>query len=723
MTMHRVLQATVLALLSLKMASPAGADEPQQPSGGDSGQNLENVVVTGQRQSQEYHVNNLSTVGPLGSEPILNQPFSISVLPLSIIQSSQATNFKDASKYLPLVQYQEQQGPEILRPQTRGMEGGNFQNTKLDGMTMFITGATAMEQFQQIEVFNGVPASIYGPANPAGMFNFISKRPTDQPLYQVDGTYVSDGIGGGKVDISSGIDPAGIVKYRLNALYVSGDGFVEDSQNRRIMGDLGVDVHPWGGGVLELNYTDYSIDDLGYPGWFTYGETTRLPNAPDPTKEGFGQSYAGVYLRTRTAVARLKQELDNGWHLVVGVLNQDNFRDINTPVNNLTSNSGNYTSSFAAGFAPRFVITSDTAYLDGSFETGGIKHEVTFGTAGYKATSYSTDSKATSVLGMASISDPLIFPEPAAGPPNVTAMYDSSDAYQQGFNVGDTVQFNRWWSIRAGVSQDWFNTNNYGSAAHVVTSTYRSDGLSPMGSVIFKPEDKITTYFTYASSLEPGDTASGTAANAGASLPPYRSTQYEVGYKQSISGIDVTAALFWLERPFANVNPVTNVFQISGDQLNKGAEFSGVGEIVHGLTLYGGVTLLDARMEHTLSPLADGMLYVGAPKVKGNMLLEYAVPGVQGLVTSVDYGFSSARAEDDANTYMSPGYSVFDIGVRYIAAVWGKPLTYRLSVDNVGDKHYWSTIAPSNLTGTNTGSLIAHLGAPRTILAGITAQL
>ncbi len=78
---------------------------------------------------------------------------------------------------MPLVAYQEQQGPDILRPQTRGMQGGNFQNTRMDGMQMYITVATAMEQFQQIEVVNGVSASLYGPANPSGMFNFVSKRP------------------------------------------------------------------------------------------------------------------------------------------------------------------------------------------------------------------------------------------------------------------------------------------------------------------------------------------------------------------------------------------------------------------------------------------------------------------------------------------------------------------------------------------------------------------
>jgi outer membrane receptor protein involved in Fe transport len=46
-----------------------------------------------------------------------------------------------------------------------------------------------------------------------------------------------------------------------------------------------------------------------------------------------------------------------------------------------------------------------------------------------------------------------------------------------------------------------------------------------------------------------------------------------------------------------------------------------------------------------------------------------------------------------------------------------------LSVDNVADRRYWSTIGPSDLTGANTGNLLAHLGAPRTVLASVSVKL
>jgi iron complex outermembrane recepter protein len=714
-----------LLLTFLPLALPAiacGDDAPQAAAQPPEGGNNPYVLVTGEREKESsYRIDTLQDPGPLGTTPILNQPYSISVLPQDLIENSQATDFKDVSKYLPLVAYQEQQGPEILRPQTRGIQGGNFQNTKLDGMQMFITVATAMEQFQEIQVVNGPTASLYGPANPSGMFNFVSKRPTDHALYDFDAAYNSDGIVTGKMDVGGPIDNGGIFRYRLNALYGSGDGWVDHSHERRALGDLGVDVRPWQRGVLELNYSNYSIAELGYPGWFTYNEKIVLPPAPDPTRVGYGQSYAGVDLITRIMSARFKQDFGSTWHFVAGILNQDGSRNINTPVNNLTSDSGDYTSSFANGFAPRFIMTSDVAYLNDTFSALGMSHDLTLGTAGYKARSFSVTTPATPasvLLGKASIADPMIFPEPPQGPPDVLVNYDSSNSYQQGLNIGDLIRFDSHWSTRLGVSQDWFSTDNYNSKGKEI-SQYSDSGTSPTASLMFNPVTDQMAYFTYASSLQAGDLAPSGTVNAGQSLPPYRSSEYEVGYKAFLANINLTAAVFRIERPYANINTATNVFEISGEQLNKGLELSAVGELVHGLTLYGGLTLLDARMENTPLPSTDDKYYVGAPKLKGNMLVEYAVPGVSGLIASFDYQFSSNRAGNDTNSFWVAGYNLFDIGVRYAT----HHLTWRLAVDNLTDQHYWSTVAPSNLTGANTGNLIGHLGSPRTLLASVTLSL
>ena len=724
--MNRKHLFTVLAISAAALPASAQADDSQRASGQASKAALPNVVVTGNRQKDgDFRVEALDSIGPLGTTPLLDTPYSVAVLPGELIENSQAVNFKDVSKYLPLVAYQEQQGPDILRPQTRGMQGGNFQNSRLDGMTMFITVATAMEQFQQIEVVNGPSASLYGPANPSGMFNFVSKRPTDHDLREATLGFNSDSIVTAKADLSGHIDDAGIFGYRLNGVFGEGDGYVDGSHQRRALADVAVDVRPWERGVVELNYSDYTLVNKGYPGWFAYGQAIQLPAAPDATRVGYGQSYAGVDLRTRIATVRVKHDFNADWHLVVGILNQDATRDINTPVNNLTSNAGAYTSSFANGFAPRFVMTSDQAYLNGSFATGAISHDLTVGSAGYKSQSYAvtTAASAASVrLGTANINAPVVFPQPAAGPPNVRANFNSSNAYQQGINVGDTLRFNSQWSVRLALSQDWFQTDNFNAAGGALPG-YVNNGLSPTGSLLFKPLANMTLYGTYASSLQAGDLAPGTAANAGAGLSPYRSTEYELGYKLALEKINLTAALFRIERPFANIDPADRVFKLSGEQVNRGLELSAVGEVFRGLTVYGGVTLLDARLEHTPLASTNDKTYVGAAKVRGNVLLEYQVPSIAGLVATFNYQFSGSRAANDTNTQTAPGYNLFDVGARYVSTVVSRPVTLRLAVNNVTDRHYWSTIAPSNLTGTNTGNLLAHLGAPRTVLASVSIDL
>ena len=720
---RHLLPGALLCLLAVSSHAEDAVLSGAPPASTSPG--MSHVLVTGARPQEDYRTQTVDSLGPMGSTPILDTPYTIGVINEDLIKNSQAVNFKDVSKYLPLVQYQEQQGPDILRPQTRGLQGGNFQNSRLDGMQIFVTVANALEQFQQIEVVNGVSASLYGPANPSGMFNFISKRPTDYDLHELSATYTSDTIVTGKADFGGRIDSRGIFSYRLNALYGEGDGYVDHSHQRRALGDLGIDVRPGEHTVLELNYSDYSLTNKGYPGWFTYSEKIFLPPAPDPTRVGYGQSYAGVDMRTRIAEARIKQDLGANWHLVAGILDQDASRNINTPVNNLTNNSGDYTSSFANGFAPRFIMDSDAAYLNGTFNALGVGHDLTFGTAGYKARSFSVTTPAlpaSVLLGKANIDDPMIFPEPAGGPPDVLANFESSDAYQQGLNVGDTIRFSPAWATRLAVSQDWFRTVNF-KANRTQTSEYKNDGASPTASIMYKPEPHMMAYVTYASSLQAGDLAPGTAANAGQSLAPYRSTEYEVGYKVSLASIDFTAALFRIERPFANIDPTDNVFKISGQQLNKGVEFSAVGQVVTGLTLYGGLTLLNARMEDTPLATTNDKLYVGAPKYKGNVLFEYAFTGVPGLIGSFNYQFSGDRPANDTNSFFAAGYNLFDVGVRYASKLGHAPITWRLAVDNITDRSYWSTVAPSNLTGANTGSLVAHFGAPRTVLAGVSVDL
>jgi iron complex outermembrane recepter protein len=187
-----------------------------------------------------------------------------------------------------------------------------------------------------------------------------------------------------------------------------------------------------------------------------------------------------------------------------------------------------------------------------------------------------------------------------------------------------------------------------------------------------------------------------------------------------LSSINFTAALFRLERPFANINTATNVYEITGDQVNYGIEVSAIGQILSSLSVYSGFTILNPKLTNTGIATTNDKQFVGIPNYKSNVLFEYLAPKVRGLVVSPDWQRVGRRPDDDTNSTWTQGYNVFDLTVRYTTKALNKEITWRVGGNNLSNVHYWSTIAPGNITGTDTGSYTAFTGAPLTISASAT---
>ena len=265
-------------------------------------------------------------------------------------------------------------------------------------------------------------------------------------------------------------------------------------------------------------------------------------------------------------------------------------------------------------------------------------------------------------------------------------------------------------------SRDW--TDNFNNRS-VRTGGYEASGASPLVSLIYKPVPRMTVYGTYGSSLQQGDVAPGTVVNAGEALPAYRSRQGEIGYKMAWPRIDFSTAVFRLNRPFATTDPADNVFKISGDQVNHGFEAMMTGRVTGRLLIYGGVTVLDPTLTGTGNVTTEGKQFVGIPKFKSNLLTEYRLPVGTGTYLSLNWQAVGRRPIDDVNTSYTPSYHVVDLGMRYRHAILNTAATWRLTINNVANVHYWSTLGPGNITGTAVGSYTAHFGAPRTVSASM----
>jgi iron complex outermembrane recepter protein len=730
----------------------------------------ETVDVSAGTVENAYRVDNVKLGSPLGTVPIVDLPYAVNVISRQLIDDTQSRNFKEIAKYLPLVSFREQQGPEILRPESRGMQGTNMQNDRKDGMGFAVTTPSALEEYEQIEVFTGLGGALYGPTQPSGLFNFVTKRPTDEQFREVELGYEGRTVGTVHADLGGRFGENKWFGYRTNLVIADGAGYVSASQLRRQLGAIALDVRPFAHTLVEGNFSYYNLFQHGYPGWFTYAPTLTAPsvagsksillpvNAPDPTRSGYGQSFSGVDMNNQIGEVRVKHDFSSNWQLVVGALQQIASRNINTAVNQLSDNKGDYQTYFANAFqstlAPRFQVKSDLAYLTGKFKTGSLGHEVVIGTTGYRFASWAPVANASLTktalcpLGektcAPSISNPLIDVAPTTGVPKFSnGLYTASIIHQQGFSLGDTITLTPHWLLRGAASQDWTWTNNYAAPGSITAPApnFISQGVSSTASIIFKPRQNMTIYGTFADSLQAPDTPQVSAkpvflVNSKQALAPYRDLEEEVGYKLVLRKINFSTALFHLERPFVG-NPVTvansacgtlpsgftscAISKITGNQVNYGAEAMLSGRIFESLMVTGGITVLNPKLTDTHVSQTDNKTFVGIPDYKSNILAEYHIPVLTGTFFNFDWQHVGRRPIDDINSTYVPQYNTFDVGVRYTAKLMGKIATWRVTVNNVSDVHYWSTVNPGGLTGlsANPNSYLGHLGEPRLITASM----
>ena len=174
--------------------------------------------------------------------------------------------------------------------------------------------------------------------------------------------------------------------------------------------------------------------------------------------------------------------------------------------------------------------------------------------------------------------------------------------------------------------------------------------------------------------------------------------QYELGLKTRVNELDFSAAIFQITRP--TYYEVDNVYGRQGDQRNRGLEFTTGGKLIDSLSVYGGITFLDAKMHKSARSSVEGKTMIGEPKIQANVLFDYVVPGTNKLAFTTNFHYTGKRYVDELNTKSVNGYFTTDLGVRYTTKAWiGKETSIRFNVNNVFNKKYWAGMFPGSLDG------------------------
>jgi iron complex outermembrane receptor protein len=693
------------------------------------------VVVIEHKESSktDYRVEK-ADMGPLGRRAVLDLPFAVYSVPKELLGTQMIHETNEAMQFIPSLQMEARFGMEFGPPIVRGFEvDDNSENTRIDGMNVRADTALPLDLYESYEVLTGPAGSLYGPTYAGGMINATLKRPTDRAFQQLSYQFQGSDHSSVQVDVGGRFGPRQMFGYRVNGVHATGGMYAPGSNLERELGSVAFDVRLPTHTVVEVLASDYDYRQWGYPGGFTYGGTTGstgLPSAPDPKLAGLGASWSGMVAETRLLELAAHQSIGEDWRVDAGILHQIADREFhNMMTHTFSDDAGDYTTTYRQS-GSRGDVLSNKAYVNGTVATGAVRQDIAVGTNGFRADAYSKPQIATGTLslGPGSLDAPTLGAEPGWVSPG--PQYKTTTVKVQSLVLNDTVSLGPKVSVLLGGSLGWLDTHNFNATGATTSEIKADEQLSGAAALMVKPRADMTAYVNYADSIQPGESASACTGdatrdltNCGQTLSPERSQQFEVGYKWTLAQrLDLTTAAFRIRRPFAYTNATTRVFEVEGEQVNRGLELTARGDAHRSLTVVAGLTLLDPKLEQTQSAATTGKQVVGIPTVRGNLLIEYRLPWLPGLAVDGAVHGRNRVPGNAANTTWAGHYATFDASVRYTYRMSGVLATANLGVSNLTNASYWASVRGS-VSGDPAGSNSAFLGSPRVFRFGLQLDI
>ncbi|HDJ8330881.1 TPA: ferrichrome porin FhuA [Escherichia coli] len=658
-----------------------------------------------------------SATGTKTDTPIQKVPQSISVVTAEEMALHQPKSVKEALSYTPGVAVGTRGASNTYDYLIiRGFAAdGQSQNNYLNGLKMqgnFYNDAVIDPyMLERAEIMRGPVSVLYGKSSPGGLLNMVSKRPTTEPLKEVQFKAGTDSLFQTGFDFSDALDDDGVYSYRLTGLARSANAQQKGSEEQRYAIAPAFTWRP----DDKTNFTFLSYfqnePETGYYGWLPKeGTVEPLPNGkrlPTDFNEGaknntysrnekmIGYSFDHEFNDTftvrqnlRFAQNKVSQKSVYGYGMCSDPLYSSN--PSSSPCANVPQSQWGHT------LTRQYVIDNEMlenfsvdTQLQSKFATGSVDHTLLtgvdfmrmrndidswFGYAGSVAPSdiYNLDR---------SDFDFGAHPNPS-GPYRVLLKQKQTGLYVQDQAQWDKVL------VTLGGRYDWADQSSF-NRDYGNKSERDDKEFTLRGGVNYLFDNGVTPYFSYSESFEP---ASQTDAN-GDLFAPSKGKQYEVGvkYVPEDRPIVVTGALYQLTKTNnLMADPNGSLFSVEGGEIRaRGVELEAKAALSASVNLVGSYTYTDA--EYTTDTNYKGNTPAQVPKHMASLWADYTFfdGPLSGLTLGTGGRYTGSSYGDPANSFKVGSYTVVDALVRYdLARVGMAGSNVALHVNNLFDREY-----------------------------------
>ena len=661
-----------------------------------------------------------SATGTKTDTPIQKVPQSISVVTAEEMALHQPKSVKEALSYTPGVAVGTRGASNTYDYLIiRGFAAdGQSQNNYLNGLKLqgnFYNDAVIDPyMLERAEIMRGPVSVLYGKSSPGGLLNMVSKRPTTEPLKEVQFKAGTDSLFQTGFDLSDALDDDGVYSYRLTGLARSANAQQKGSEEQRYAIAPAFTWRP----DDKTNFTFLSYfqnePETGYYGWLPKeGTVEPLPNGkrlPTDFNEGaknntysrnekmIGYSFDHEFNDTftvrqnlRFAQNKVSQKSVYGYGMCSDPLYTKDQEALKaSPCLSIPQSQWGHT------LTRQYVIDNEKlenfsvdTQLQSKFATGSVDHTLLtgvdfmrmrndidswFGYAGSVAPSdiYNLDR---------SDFDFGAHPNPS-GPYRVLLKQKQTGLYVQDQAQWDKVL------VTLGGRYDWADQSSF-NRDYGNKSERDDKEFTWRGGVNYLFDNGVTPYFSYSESFEP---ASQTDAN-GDLFAPSKGKQYEVGvkYVPEDRPIVVTGALYQLTKTNnLMADPNGSLFSVEGGEIRaRGVELEAKAALSASVNVVGSYTYTDA--EYTTDTTYKGNTPAQVPKHMASLWADYTFfdGPLSGLTLGTGGRYTGSSYGDPANSFKVGSYTVVDALVRYdLARVGMAGSNVALHVNNLFDREY-----------------------------------